>query len=84
MKHATETALLELADLLAELRLVQGLSERKHGIFYRRGAAFLHFHEDPAGLFADIQSGNGWIRLPANSQPERATVLRTVNNILAR
>lgn len=28
-------------------------------MFYRRGRAFLHFHEDPKGLFADIRDPGG-------------------------
>ena len=36
-------------------------------MFYRRSAAFLHFHEDPAGFFADVRIGPGWLRLPATT-----------------
>ena len=54
MKHASGPALEALAPLLAELRAMPGLVERKPGIFYFRSAAFLHFHEDAAGLFADV------------------------------
>ena len=28
-------------------------------MFYRRSKAFLHFHEDPAGLFADVRNDSG-------------------------
>ena len=55
MKHAGPPTLARLEPLLAELRRVAGLVERTPGSFYRRGAAFLHFHEDPAGLFADVK-----------------------------
>lgn len=34
MKHAGEKALLDLADLLGELRKQVGLKEKKPGIFY--------------------------------------------------
>ena len=37
------------------LRTIDGLKERKRGVFYLKSRAFLHFHEDPAGLFADIR-----------------------------
>ena len=43
--------------MLAELRGVSGLVEKKRGVFYRRSRAFLHFHEDPDGLFADARLG---------------------------
>jgi hypothetical protein len=41
--------------VLAQVRLFPGLKEKKIGTFYLRGSAFLHFHEDPAGLFADAK-----------------------------
>jgi hypothetical protein len=59
LKHASPEALDRLDPLLADLRLVSGLRERKRGVFYHRSAAFLHFHEDPAGLFADIRGEDG-------------------------
>ena len=55
MKHATTAALDALDPLLAELRALPGLTERSRGIFYRKSRAFLHFHEDPKGLFADVR-----------------------------
>jgi hypothetical protein len=55
MKHATTTALQQLAPLVEKLRALPGLVERTPGSFYRRSNAFLHFHEDPAGLFADVK-----------------------------
>ena len=44
-----------LAPLIAQLRALPGLVERTPGTFYYRSSAFLHFHEDPAGLFADAK-----------------------------
>lgn len=55
MKHAGEAALDRLEPLLAAVRRLPGLKERSRGIFYKGGTAFLHFHEDPAGLFADLK-----------------------------
>jgi N-acetylglutamate synthase-like GNAT family acetyltransferase len=54
MRHARDADLDRLEDLLAQLRTLPGLVEKKRGVFYRRSRAFLHFHEDPKGLFADI------------------------------
>jgi hypothetical protein len=59
MKHATALALDELEPLLAKLRQLPGLTERSRGIFYVKSRAHLHFHEDPAGLFADIRNSDG-------------------------
>ncbi len=55
MKHAGSAALDALEALLAELRALPGLKERTRGVFYRKGRAFLHFHEDPKGLFGDLR-----------------------------
>jgi hypothetical protein len=82
MKHATSAALDGLEPLLAKLRLLEGLTERKRGIFYRRSAAFLHFHEDAAGFFADVRIGPGWVRLAATTVGERRALLREVRTEL--
>ena len=58
MRHASQTALDQLEPLLAELRTL-GLTEKSRGVFYRKSRAFLHFHEDPRGLFADIRDATG-------------------------
>jgi hypothetical protein len=67
MKHATAEGLAPLTALLAALRAVPGLVEKRPGVFYRKGKAFLHFHEDPAGLFADMRPGEDWIRFAVDS-----------------
>jgi len=59
MKHASPAALDALEPLLAEIRALAGLVETSRGVFYRRGRAFLHFHEDPKGLFGDVRDAAG-------------------------
>lgn len=59
MKHAGPAALDALEPLIAELRALPGITEKSRGIFYRKSKAFLHFHEDPKGLFADIRAEDG-------------------------
>lgn len=54
MRHAHDADLDRLEDLLAQIRALPGLKEKKRGCFYRKSRGFLHFHEDPKGLFADI------------------------------
>ena len=80
MKHADASALGDLEALLSDLRAVDGLVERKPGIFYRRSRAFLHFHEDRSGLYADVRLDiNGdFIRMRVNTKAERAQLLRQV------
>ena len=77
MKHAGPAALDELESLLEALRTVDGLKEKSRGVFYRGSKAFLHFHEDPAGLFADVRGAGGdFDRLPVGTAPERSVLLR--------
>lgn len=82
MKHATTIALDGLEGLLAELRTIDGLTERKRGVFYRRSSAFLHFHEDAAGFFADLRAGPVWVRLPVNNAADRRRLLKAIKREL--
>jgi hypothetical protein len=83
MRHARDQALDALEPILAGLRELDGLRERKRGAFYRKSSAFLHFHEDPAGLFADLKSGDDFVRLPVNTRLEIAAFMREVKRVLA-
>jgi len=82
MRHATPVVLDALEPLLAQLRACEGLTERKRGVFYRRSSAFLHFHEDPAGFFADVRIGAAWVRLPATTTADRRALLREVKHAI--
>jgi hypothetical protein len=82
MKHASSEALGRLTDLLAQIRAQEGLKEKKPGIFYRKSKAFLHFHEDPAGLFADLNAATEFERYPVNTQRERAALLLVIDRAL--
>ena len=59
MRHARAEDLDRLEPLLARLRALPRLTEKSRGVFYVKGRAFLHFHADPAGLFADVRAGDG-------------------------
>ncbi|HTT79361.1 MAG TPA: hypothetical protein VMF86_06755 [Stellaceae bacterium] len=83
MRHAGPDALAELADLLAGVRARGGLREPRAGVFYRRGRAWLHFHEDPAGLFADLRVGDEWQRFRVSEPPERAALLSALDDAIA-
>jgi hypothetical protein len=82
MKHAGAGALDALSDLLESLRTRTPLVEKRPGTFYVKGKAFLHFHEDRAGLFADLRDGDDWLRLPVNSPDERAKLLALVDTTI--
>ena len=76
VRHARDEALDQLETLLVELRSIAGLREKSRGTFYRGSKAFLHFHEDPAGLFADVKVGERFERLPVNTAKERRSLLQ--------
>jgi hypothetical protein len=78
MKHATAVALDALDALLRDLRAIEGLTERRRGVFYRRSSAFLHFHEDPAGFFADAKVTPAWVRFDVTTAAQRRALVREV------
>jgi len=85
MRHARDIDLDRLEDLLAELRTLPGMVEKKRGVFYRKSRSFLHFHEDPKGLFADIGGGPNGIdeRIDVTGAAGRARLLAEVRRRLA-
>ena len=83
MKHAGPEALDALADLVAAVR-ARGLKEPRPGILYRKGKAWLHFHEDKAGLFADLRLGSEWERFRVSDAAEQANLLKLIDRSLAR
>ena len=82
MKHAGEATLNLVEPVLAELRPLEGIRERKRGLFYRGAQAFLHFHEDPLGVFADVRAEGSWLRLPVKTASELHNLVRIVKEIL--
>jgi hypothetical protein len=83
VKHAGADALDALEPVLKQLRGLDGLKEKSRGTFYRKSKAFLHFHEDPAGFFADIKLGDDFVRLPVNTRTEIATLIRSAKRALS-
>ena len=54
-------------------------AERRPGTFYFRSMAFLHFHEDPEGLFADAKLNLlEFERTPVDTEEEQAALLGAV------
>lgn len=78
MKHAGAEALDRLEDLLAAIRRLGLLQERSRGVFYCRSKSVLHFHEDPAGLFADLRGAVDFERFPVTGKAAQAALLRRV------
>lgn len=82
MKHAGANALDALEPVLAQLRALEGLKEKSRGTFYRGAKAFLHFHEDPAGFFADVKLTDDFVRMPVNTRAEVAALIRETKRAL--
>jgi hypothetical protein len=86
MRHARDEDLDRLEDVLAALRALPALKEKKRGVFYFRSRAFLHFHEDPGGLFADIGGGpfgGPFERVDVTDAAGRSALLRLAMERLA-
>ena len=71
MAHADDAALQRLQPLLRQLRALTGLREMKPGIFYLKGSAFIHFHDEAGALVADLKKagGSGFDRYPVDTPP---------------
>jgi hypothetical protein len=79
VKHAGPEALGAVAELLDAIRARDGLREQRPGIFYRKRKAWLHFHEDPAGLFADLRIATEWRRFPASRREQQRELLAAID-----
>ena len=83
MKHAGRDTLSRLMPLLIELRKRAALREKAAGVFYLKSKAFLHFHDDPAGIFADVKLDlKTYSRVRATTITEQKTLLRRIEKSL--
>jgi hypothetical protein len=84
MKHADATTFARLDDVLIALRAMPDLREPRPGAFSRAGRAFVHFHDDPTGLFADVRldADGPFLRLPVTSRAQRRDFLARVRSAL--
>ena len=78
MRHATQEDLDQLDALLAELRELPQLRERRRGYFSRDGRAFLHFHEDAGDYYVDVKLGSEFERMKVTSRADQAHFLARV------
>lgn len=80
MKHASESTLEGLSAFLDRLRSIDGLVEKRPGVFYRRSNAFLHFHEDPSGIFVDIRLNidDPFTRRPVTTRSQQSELITTI------
>ena len=83
MKHAGPATLARIVSLLEELRARAVLREVRPGVFYLKSRAFLHFHDDPSGVFADIRLADEFVRLPVTSTSEQSDLLGRIDECLS-
>ena len=78
VRHARADALDELEPLIERLRALPSLVERSRGVFYRRSRAFLHFHEDPTGFYADVRLTDEFERVRVQTSDEQDALFARV------
>jgi len=85
VKHAGSQTLDALAPMLEALRSLDGMREKKTGVFYLKSRAFLHFHEDPARFYCDVrlQPDREFERFRVSDEDEQQAVLAQVAATLA-
>jgi hypothetical protein len=62
MAHARPEDLLDIADVLDEVRVLPGVAEGSPGVFYIGHDPFLHFHTKAGARWADARAGREWGR----------------------
>ena len=83
MRHARDTDLDRIEPLLAQLRAIDGLTEKSRGVFYRRSKAFLHFHADGDDTYADVRiDSDDFERTRATTKAEQRALLAAVKRAL--
>ena len=72
-----------LEPLLRKVRKHAALVERTPGSFYRKSKAYLHFHEDPSGTYADVKLDFvEFTRVRATTAKEQAHLLVLISESL--
>lgn len=83
MKHAGPDTLARISPLLEELRARPVLREKRPGVFYLKSRAFLHFHDDPSGIFADVRLAADFVRMPVTSSSQQSDLLERIDGCLS-
>jgi hypothetical protein len=80
VKHLGREAWAKIDPFLEQLRAVPGLKNPKsRANFHYKSKAFLHFHDDPEGLFVDVKlDGKNWTRMNATTAAGKKQILAAV------
>lgn len=82
MRHAGPSTLARIVPLLEKLRAYPVLCEQRPGIFYLKSRAFLHFHDHPSGVFADVRLAEDFVRLPVTTASQQVDLLERIDDCL--
>jgi hypothetical protein len=82
VRHATQDDLDRVEPLLAALRELPELRERKPGSFSLASRAFLHFHADESDMYVDVRLGATFRRLKVTTRDDQADLLMQVRTAL--
>jgi hypothetical protein len=77
------TTLDRIAPLLEVLRAHPALREPRPTVFQLNSRDFLHFHDEPEGIFADVRLTSGFVRLPVSSHIEQLELLEQIDHSLS-
>ena len=83
MKRAGSSTLARISPLLEELRAQSALYEKRPGVFYLNSREFLHFHDDPSGVFADVRLAQRFVRLQVTTQSQQSDLLEQIDECLS-
>ena len=77
-----QASLEQIAPLLAVLRASPAVEEVRPLTFHLNGRDFVHFHDDPDGVEADVRLATGVLRMRVATDP--AGLLGHIEDCLAR
>jgi hypothetical protein len=77
------TTLACITPLLEVLRAYPELHEVRPTAFHLHDRDFIHFHDEPAGIFADVRLAKGRVRLPVSTHAEQSECLARIEHHLS-
>jgi hypothetical protein len=82
MGHARAEDLDRLERVLKGLRALDGLTERRRGVFCRGSTPFVHFHVFSSEPFADLKVDKRWLRYPVGTAAEQRVLVTDARRVL--
>jgi hypothetical protein len=52
-------------------------------VFELKSRAFLHFHDDPSGVFADVRLADDFVRMRVTSRAEQSDLIDRIDDRLS-